>query len=324
MVATASASMLRVRTQSYNPFRCAGQAIIGTALGLYFTPAVARVVLDLWWAVALGVGWALFMGWMCGEWLHRSLAHRLPGVNRATTFFAGAVGAASEMTLLAERAHARTDLVAAAHSLRLLIVVVVIPFGLMLSGVHGADAGTNAMHIFNVSGALELAACVVLAAVGLHKLGRANPWFLGPMLMAMGLTLFQVELSGIAPWMASLAQLLIGVSLGVRFTPEFVHTAPRWLAAVAVATVGLLCLSALFAWGLSWFVSLPAATLLLGTAPGGIAEMSLTARALSLGAPVVTVFQMCRVFTVLLLMEPWYRWRHGAVAAAHAHASHKA
>jgi uncharacterized membrane protein AbrB (regulator of aidB expression) len=31
------------------------------------------------------------------------------------------------------------------------------------------------------------------------------------------------------------AQLVIGVSLGVRFRAEFVHTAPRWLLAVAPA-----------------------------------------------------------------------------------------
>ena len=45
-----------------------------------------------------------------------------PGEQRATTYFAGAIGGASEMTLLAEREGGRTDLVAAAHSLRLLIV----------------------------------------------------------------------------------------------------------------------------------------------------------------------------------------------------------
>ncbi len=59
---------------------------------------------------------------------------------RATSYFAGAIGGASEMTLLAERAGARTDLVAAAHSLRLLIVTLSVPFALTLSGLHGLDA----------------------------------------------------------------------------------------------------------------------------------------------------------------------------------------
>jgi uncharacterized membrane protein AbrB (regulator of aidB expression) len=36
--------------------------------------------------------------------------------------------------------------------------------------------------------------------------------------------------------MVNAAQLVIGVSLGVRFSAEFLHTAPRWLAAVALGT----------------------------------------------------------------------------------------
>jgi uncharacterized membrane protein AbrB (regulator of aidB expression) len=49
------------------------------------------------------------------------------------------------------------------------------------------------------------------------------------------------------------------------------------------------------------------ATLVLATAPGGIAEMAITAKVLQLGAPVVTAFQVCRLITVLVLVEPLYR-----------------
>jgi uncharacterized membrane protein AbrB (regulator of aidB expression) len=41
------------------------------------------------------------------------------------------------MTLLSERENARTDLVAASHSLRLLIVTITIPFALQWSGLQG-------------------------------------------------------------------------------------------------------------------------------------------------------------------------------------------
>jgi uncharacterized membrane protein AbrB (regulator of aidB expression) len=49
------------------------------------------------------------------------------------------------MTLLAEREHARTDLVAASHSLRLVIVTVSIPFALQWLGRSTArpDAGRH-------------------------------------------------------------------------------------------------------------------------------------------------------------------------------------
>ncbi|MNF03394.1 putative ammonia monooxygenase [compost metagenome] len=47
--------------------------------------------------------------------------------------------------------------------------------------------------------------------------------------------------------------------------------------------------------------------MVLGTAPGGISEMAITAKVLQLGVPVVTAFQVCRLMAVLLLVEPLYR-----------------
>jgi uncharacterized membrane protein AbrB (regulator of aidB expression) len=68
----------------------------------------------------------------------------------------------------------------------------------------------------------------------------------------------------------------------------------------------LLCAG--FAFLLSWGTGLHAATLILGTSPGGIAEMAITAKVLQLGVPVVTAFQVCRLVAVLVLVEPLYRW----------------
>jgi uncharacterized membrane protein AbrB (regulator of aidB expression) len=56
------------------------------------------------------------------------------------------------------------------------------------------------------------------------------------------------------------------------------------------------------------------ATLILGTSPGGIAEMAITAKVLQLGVPVVTAFQVCRLVAVFILAEPMYRWLGRAAA----------
>ncbi len=309
LLATAAATLLRQRTESWVPLRNLGQATIGLALGLYFTPAVGALVLGLWWAVALGILWAFLLGWLFSLWLQRCNARHLPGLSPATTWFAGAVGGASEMTLLAERAGGRTDLVAAAHSLRLLIVAVVIPFALQFSGVQGLDAAGSAARPVSAAGLLLLGLAAAGGAWLLERVGRANPWFLGPMVVAVLLTLGGLELSAIPGWLSALAQLLIGVSLGVRFTPAFLHTAPRWLAAVALGTLTMIVLCTGLAGLLAGVTGLHPATLVLGTSPGGITEMSITAKVLQLGAPVVTVFQLCRLFAVLLLVEPLFRWR---------------
>ncbi len=311
LVATAVASVLGQPTRSFGPLRNAGQAIIGVALGLYFTPQVTALVASLWWAIALAIAWALGLGWAFGRWLHRGHAARIGGTaaeQRATTYFSGAIGGASEMTLFAEREGGRTDLVAAAHSLRLLIVTLVVPFTFTFAGLHGLDPTEPGSRGVQWGGLAVLGAAAVAGAWLMQRTGRANPWFIGALLVAMAFTMAGVELSGMPPWLTNAAQLLIGVSLGVRFSAEFVHTAPRWLASVAVGTLFMIALCAAMAKLLAWGTGLHWATVVLGTSPGGIAEMAITAKVLQLGVPVVTAFQVCRLVAVLVLVEPLYRW----------------
>ena len=312
LVVTAVASMAGAPTESWAPLRNGGQWVIGAALGLYFTPQVMALVASLWWAILLAIAWALMLGVSFAAVLYRLHAPRLAGVApdamRATAFFAGAVGGASEMTLLAERVGARTDLVAAAHSLRLMVVVLVIPFGLQASGLTAVDVTSPGPRIVHPSGLLALGVCTVAGALLMQRLGRANPWFMGSLVVAMGFTMAGITLSAIPVALSNAAQLVIGVSLGVRFTSGFLHTAPRWLASVALGTLVMMGLCAGFAWLLSLGTGLHPVTLLLGTSPGGITEMSITAKVLQLGVPVVTAFQVCRLVAVLLLAEPLFGW----------------
>jgi hypothetical protein len=134
----------------------------------------------------------------------------------------------------------------------------------------------------------------------------------------MGLTLASIELSAIPQWMTNAAQLVIGVSLGVRFEARFVHTAPRWLGWVLSGTVGMIALSAGFAALLAWGTGVHPATMILGTSPGGITEMAITAKVLQLGVPMVTALQVCRLVAVLMLVGPLFRWRYGDGTAADA------
>jgi len=268
LLSTALLTMTGGPAASALPLRNAGQWVIGGALGLYFTPQVLDMLLGLWWVISLGILWALVLGFLAGAFLYNlhtrpGLMH-IPGVTRLTTHFASPIGGASEMTILGDRFGAQTELIAAAHSLRILMVTLIVPFGMQWSGMHGLDMSLP-----------------------------------GPRVVAW---------PGLALWLLlNAAQLVLAIGLGVRFTPGFIRMAPRWMISVAFTTVTMILLCAGFAWLLSWVSGLPWATLMLGVAPGGVAEMAITAKVLQLGVPLVTAFHVTRVAAVLLLTEPMYR-----------------
>jgi len=293
-----------------------GQWVIACALGLYFTAEIGQLIVGLWWAILLSIVWALAIGYGFGLWLQRQNAKDMPELSaaqmRATSYFAGAIGGASEMAIMADRYKARTDLVAASHSMRLVLVVLFLPFGMQWFqshwGLHVDSHFLQGPKILQWPGIFYLALATSAGALFMTAIKRNNPWFMGPLLVSMGLTVLGVQWTAIPAEMSTLAQLFIGVSLGVRFQRQFIQTAPKWLLTVTIGTVGMMFLSGVFGVLLAWATDLHPATLILGTSPGGIAEMAITAKVLALGAPIVTAFQVCRLMAVLLIVVPLYRW----------------
>ena len=101
---------------------------------------------------------------------------------------------------------------------------------------------------------------------------------LGPLLAAAVLTASGVALSALPVAVVNAGQLLIGVGLGTRFTPEFFRAAPRFLGAVALITLLYLLAAAVFGAVLAAGSGLHWSTAIVATTPGGIGEMALTAQ----------------------------------------------
>jgi membrane AbrB-like protein len=302
LFATAAARMAGAKLRSTVQLREAGQWTIGTALGMYFTPAVLAILASFVGFIAAGVAFAVILGAACG-WL----LHKTSGVDKTTAFFAMAIGGASEMAVQGERHGAAPDRVAAAHALRILLVVAIIPFAFQFWGVHGSDPYVPGTHSVNYVGLACLLLLTSLCAIGFRRMNWPNAWMLGPLLASVTLTAFEVHLSTLPEWMIHLGQLFIGISLGTRFTPEFLHTAPRYLASVALCTIAAILVAAAFAMSVAALSGIHQATAILATSPGGIAEMSLTAKTLQLGVPIVTAFHVTRISTLLIIIGPMFR-----------------
>jgi len=126
--------------------------------------------------------------------------------------------------------------------------------------------------------------------------------------ITIALTTGEVQLSSMPKLVSNAGQLLIGCTLGARFKQEFLRKAPRYMLVVAMSVLIAIVLAALSAWLLARLGGLAAPTMVLATAPGGIAEMCITAKALRLGVPLVTAAHVTRVLMLVTATAPLYRF----------------
>jgi membrane AbrB-like protein len=282
--------------------RATGQLIIACALGLYFTPVVGAQVATHWYLLLAAAGLAILLAYASGLFLMRSA-----GLDATTALFASVPGGAAEMTILGERFGARADRVVLAQALRVLIVVLVVPFAFTALGLHGADPYRPAQSSVDILGLLALLGIAAAVGGALAKLRMPNAWMLGPLGVTIALTLSGVNLSAIPTWLSNAAQLLIGCSLGATFERGSLRTSPRFIVLVGVSVVLAMLVSGLAAWGLALLGSVPVATMVLATAPGGMAEMCVTAKVLQLGVPLVTAAHVTRVIILVTATAPTFR-----------------
>jgi membrane AbrB-like protein len=283
--------------------RQVGQWLIGTALGLYFSPAVAERVGGFLWLLILGAIFAIAVGYFCGY-----LLSILGGTDRTTAIFASVPGGAAEMAVLGERFGARVDEVAAGQSFRILIVVVAIPSAFAALGLHGADPFLAAINEVRWPALAALLSATGAAGLLLVRLNVPNAFVLGSLMVTIPLTIAGVNTSAMPRELLNGAQLLLGCALGSRFNRSFMVRAPRFIAAVVATVAVAIGISLLFALLMARLTGIHPATLVLATAPGGIAEMAVTAKVLELGVPMVTSFHVVRVILLLTCTAPLFAW----------------
>jgi membrane AbrB-like protein len=284
-------------------FRYIGQVVIGTALGLYFTPMVAGQVARFLPLMLVGGMFAL----VCGYLSSLALRRLVPALDVPTAFYSCVPGSATEMAVLAERYGGYQDRVAVAQSLRILMVVSTLPFIFTYGGFHGLDVYHPGTRVVDAGGMALLFGIALTGGFALSRAGLPNAFMLGPLVCSIALSSADINLSALPGWLTNVAQLVLGCSLGAKFEHDFFHTAPRFLLAVAASTVVSALMLAGFGCLLGWAAGIHPATAVLATAPGGIAEMGITARNLQLGVPMVTAFHVSRVVVLVTTASTMYR-----------------
>ena len=307
LTAVAAASLAGAPVDASRTLRNLGALVLGCALGLYFTPQAAARILADWPLILLAALSTLAVGLA----LAPLLAH-LARTDRRSAFFASMPGGVAEMALLAESYGAKPAFVAVLQLLRIVGVVVLVPAAIALLGGISRVPSERALLPWNLPGLLLLIALGGVGTFVLTKLRIRNTWVLGGLAVGVGFTTMGVTLSGVPPWLVATAQVVMGAQLGTQFE-RATFVGGRRLLSVAALHVALLtggC--SLIGLAIAWATGASPATMVLATAPGGIAEMSVTAKTMALDVAVVVAFHLVRIAVTAVLVQPvswlWRKW----------------
>ena len=308
MVAVAALGWWR-ETAVPEPVRPAGLLLLGLGLGQTFTAEVLLAVGAALPALLVAGLMGIVAGLAAG-----GLFVRLAGTDARTGYYCAVPGGILAMAVLAQRAGLSVPVVTLAQTLRLVAVIAIFPPLLTWAAPAVADS------VFVIArppvwwpGLLMLLAGALPVAFAARALGIANPWMLGPCALTIVLAGSGVLPSGVPMLLVDAAQVGMGAALGAKLTPRFLMGS-RGIAVASFASGAVLsALLVLLALPVAWAAGLPVAAVILGMAPGGMPEMTVTAKALDLAVPLVLGFHLLRLLLCNLLVEPVWtlfaRWR---------------
>jgi uncharacterized protein len=230
---------------------------------------------------------------------------RVAGWDKATAFFASAPGALT--SVIAVAADTRADLlkVTMAQSLRLFMLVAVLPLVVSAAGSTGAPLPRGVADAPSL--ALMLAGGAALSFI-LARSGMAAPWIFGGMVASAALHATSL-VSGDPPrWLMETGFGLVGIFIGTRFS----QITRQLLVSSLATSVGAFCLglavACVFAFLASLAVGVPFGQALVAYAPGGLEAMIILGAALGLDPIYVGLHHLVRFFGIGLLIPFAATW----------------
>lgn len=279
----------------------AGMIFIGYSIGRTFTQATLSSIvanIGLMSAATLGiVAFSLLLGWF---------THRQTGVTLATGLLGTIPGGMSQVTVLCrEIKDADLTVVMFMQTFRLLAVIFVVPF-VAIKGL-----GQSLPPVIDTAAASlpSLQFLLLIAAAGIggfaaRLLRLPTPFLLGPIMVAAGFALSGQSMPTVPKFLLNLAQLSVGAYTGARVRLAELKNWRNLLPHTLFNVLALLALCLAGGWLLEYLDGLDVATAFLSMAPGGMAEMSLTAMAVGADLSVIVAFQLFRLLFLLLLVPP--------------------
>ncbi len=277
--------------------------VLGVLIGSAFTPDVMHDASS--WLLPLGMLLVFVIG---AGGLSRWFFYRVGKYDRITSFFAAAPGGLNEMVLMGQSMGGDDRVISLSHAIRILVVVATVPLFLRLW--EGAERITTLTPPGATVTARDVA---ILGAAGIAGFALARlirlpaSQLTGPMLLSAAVHILGWTAANPPALLVIVAQVIIGTAIGCRFVGVDFFSVRRILWVSAVAALVTIALAIGFAYGADRLFDIGFARMLLSLAPGGVAEMSLTALALNVDTAFVSTHHVARIAMVVVLAPIIFR-----------------
>ena len=289
------AALLGVRLQGAGPVSTAARTVLGVAVGASVTPALLGQVPLMAVTLAMVPAYVVLIGVIGVPFFHR-----LCGFDRVTSFYAAMPGGFQDMVIFGQEAGGNVRALSLIHATRVLILITLVPLlltgpmGLSLDQPIGAPASELPLH--------EMAIMLVVALVGWkggERIGLFGASILGPLILAMALSLGDVIHHRPPAEAILFAQFFIGMGIGMHYRGVTLAELRHDVASGAVFAVILAALAAAFtllAYGIG---DAPMVEAFLSFAPGGQAEMTVLAIVAGADLGFIVIHHLARLLLVI-------------------------
>ncbi|MFS0644108.1 AbrB family transcriptional regulator [Siminovitchia sp. 179-K 8D1 HS] len=289
----------------------AGLAIIGYMLGSSFTPDNGYQILShlpsMVFITVFSILFSLLMGYFVALG---------SGISVRSAILGSIPGGLSQMVALSgEIKGVNTSTVATMQIIRILFVIFIVPF-LVIHGMAGEKEYYDL--VIKSSGSLEGIPFKVpwysypITFFGLWVgirtaifLKFPTPYLTGPMMAAIMLTLSGIPISPLPTIILIMGQLFFSTYLAVQM--DLSELRNNWSKLLLYVIISCLLLI-LFCFGIAVLLTkwkgLEMVSAFLSTAPGGLDVMGITAKEVGANLPLITAYQMFRMFFIILVVPP--------------------
>ncbi|PQO22955.1 hypothetical protein C2I36_10370 [Rhodobacteraceae bacterium WD3A24] len=273
----------------------AGQMVVGVAVGLTVTSDIVQRLGPHVWVIPLAAVVSLSIGRMMMPFVARH-----GRLDRTTAYFSLVPAGIAEMADQAGKQGADVGAVATFHTLRVFLIVMILPPIIMMIEPQVSTAvagGARGLAAFTQGWTPQLAVALgigLLAAIGGARIGVPSAYVIGPMVAISALSGSGLLEAQEPVVLLAAAQILLGLTLGARFRRETLARLPRALAFGVPAMLLHAAIMSALALLVAGVMGFDPAALLLGFATGGIAEMVLTAQTVGADSALVTAYQVTR------------------------------